>query len=371
MRLKILLFILLSWTSNLLAQEFTSPVKRLFVESQILGENRELLLYSPDSSKRLPTLFLLDAGQNMSLTRGIVSNLVRANVMPQVHIVGVNNYDYDRVKDLSPPTASKDEEFGGADKFLEFLETEVFKTVQSEINLSDFKVLIGHSLGGLFATYTLLKKSEIFDAYIQIGGSYWFDEESVPKKVLSMKLNRIANKRLFFSLANEKDSRKGFDLLQSGLSRQLPMTKFDLQDNSDHITGLTPGIFRGLQFAFDDWKGWDELYESNDFEGIKAKVQRMSAVYNMTVKPIVPPLASFARSKTRAEEYERAIEILAYLEQFHPEHIMVLNYLGEAYQKKGDHKMARKIYERSLKVAERKGSPMKRWILKRISELDN
>ncbi len=376
MKSRPLVVILMVLTSPLFSQNeyLNSRIKSLKVDSEVLGEQRELLIYSPNFETglnlRYPTLYLLDGRENMSLTLGIISNLVRANVIPEVNVIGVNNYDYDRTKDLTPPHSELKERFGGADKFLKFLKTEVMSIAHDQGINAQFNVLIGHSLGGLFTTYVLLNDPDEFDAYLQIGSSYWYDEEAIPKALLAADFEKLKSKKLYFSLANEKDSEQGFDLLRTELPKNAEGILFEKLEDTDHITGLTPAIFRGLQFAFREWKGWDLLYEGPDFQGVKEKVETMSNLYGMDVKPRAVELASFARSFTGQGQYEKAIEILSYLEGFHPRHIMVLNYLGEAYQKQGNKNQAIMLYERSLKVAEERGSPMKRWIKARLAELD-
>ncbi|MCE7992810.1 MAG: hypothetical protein HEP71_12555 [Roseivirga sp.] len=355
--------------------DFGAGVRLVEIDSKVLGEVRELLIYSPNfesgNNLKYPTLYVLDGRENMRLTLGIISNLVRANVIPEVNVVGINNYDYDRLKDLTPAPDTLNNDFGGADLFLRFLETELIPEAQKNLVNSKFRVLIGHSLGGLFSTYVLIREPDLFEGYLQIGSSYWFNEEAIPGALLSENVDDITNKALYFSLSNETDSKEGFDLLQRELPKKTKNVLFEYLENTDHVTGLTPAMFNGLQFVFRDWGGWDKLYESNDFEGIKTKIAYLSSEFDMDVRPQVPQLAFYARRNTEKGSFDRAIEVLTYLESFHPEHIMVLNFLGEAYQKKGENIKAKEIYQRSMKVAGKTRSPMKRWILERLTELGN
>lgn len=353
------------------SNEFLST-KSITLESSILDEEREIIIYSPDNGKsRNPTLYLLDGHENLLLAVGIISNLVRADAIPPVNLVGINNYDYDRTHDLTPSQVVEEaqEQFGGGDDFLKFIEKELFPEVDKHLPADSYRVLIGHSLGALFATHVLRTRGELFDAYVAVSPSLWFDKEYEARELSRMPVNGTRSSRAYFSLANETDSKNGFELLEKSLGKYEGLYRFDEFPHADHVTSLVPALFNGLQFVFGSWAGWDAYYEDQNFEAIKERVELLSVEFKMEVRPRVVPMASYARSFTGQKEFERAIEILTWLEGFYPEHIMVLNYLGEAWQKKGDFQKAKPIYLKSLEIAKSKGSPMVRWINQRLEEM--
>jgi predicted alpha/beta superfamily hydrolase len=66
-------------------------------------------------------------------------------------------------------------ETGGADLFTRFLETDVFNYVASKYPVSNYRTLVGHSFGGIFALNILAKHKNLFDNYIVIDPSTWYD----------------------------------------------------------------------------------------------------------------------------------------------------------------------------------------------------
>ena len=64
---------------------------------------------------------------------------------------------------------------GGGEKFLKFLREEVFTYIEKKYRTNPFRIYVGHSLGGLTATYTFLKHPELFNATISIDPSLWWD----------------------------------------------------------------------------------------------------------------------------------------------------------------------------------------------------
>ena len=66
---------------------------------------------------------------------------------------------------------------GGADKMLSFIKEELIPHIDTAFNTSPFRILTEHSFGGLFAVHTLINEPELFDAYISISPSIWWDNQ--------------------------------------------------------------------------------------------------------------------------------------------------------------------------------------------------
>ena len=90
-------------------------------------------------------------------------------------MVGVVNVD--RVRDLTPEPGEADRKrypsSGHADRFRRFLEEELVPYVDTHFRTQPFRILAGHSHGGLFAIHALLS-GDAFDAFIASSPSlYW------------------------------------------------------------------------------------------------------------------------------------------------------------------------------------------------------
>lgn len=94
-----------------------------------------------------------------------------------LHLAAISGMDWNR--DLSPWPAPKvfkgEEDFsGGADRFADFLEQEVFLKESTFSGRPLHRMMAGISMSGLFALYMGTKKDSL-EAIASISGSLWFD----------------------------------------------------------------------------------------------------------------------------------------------------------------------------------------------------
>ena len=124
---------------------------------------RTLLIAKPagygNGTDRYPVLYLLDGETHFRYTAAIVDFLAANDRIPQMLVVGIVSGDSrKRTHDLTPPsTAESDNRFspgnGGADAFLSFLAGELIPYVDQTYRTRPYRLLAGHSLGGLFGVY--------------------------------------------------------------------------------------------------------------------------------------------------------------------------------------------------------------------------
>ena len=165
--------------------------KAITIQSAILGESRDLNIYLPlnyskDSTKMYPVIYLLDGSKDEDFIH--ISGIVQfgsfswINMVPESIVVGIGNVD--RKRDFTYPSQNKldQKEFptsGKSEKFISFLEKELQPFINSEFRSTKLKTIIGQSLGGLLATEILFKKPELFDNYVIVSPSLWWDDEKL------------------------------------------------------------------------------------------------------------------------------------------------------------------------------------------------
>lgn len=126
-----------------------------------------------ESNKTYPVLYLLDSPYNFLHTVGSVEYLQLNRLIPEIIVVGIRNTH--RNRDLSPasPELSTEERErmgtpGEAHNFIAFFEKELIPHVKKTYKAAPYRVIVGHSRGGLFNVYTFFKKPDLIDAYLTI-----------------------------------------------------------------------------------------------------------------------------------------------------------------------------------------------------------
>ncbi len=161
------------------------------LQSEMLNEKRVLNIYFPEGyntkdTNNYPVIYLLDGSMDEDFIHivGLVqyNSFEWINIVQKSIVVGIATVD--RRRDFTfPSSVSKDKErnptSGHSDKFISFLENEVQAFVKNNFKTNNTKTIIGQSLGGLLATEILLKKPALFNNYIIVSPSLWWDNGSL------------------------------------------------------------------------------------------------------------------------------------------------------------------------------------------------
>ncbi len=191
------------------------------VNSKILGEKRVVWIYQPNKGNRIelakssyPVVYLLDGDWHFSSVVGILEQMSFVNgnsICPEMIVVGITIPD--RYRDLTPSCDTIfSKKSGGNGKFISFIKDELIPYVDSNYPVTPYRMLIGHSLGGLTAINTLVNYPKLFNAYVAIDPSMWWDNQaSLHETANALANNKYDNSSLFLAIANSMD--RGMDTL--------------------------------------------------------------------------------------------------------------------------------------------------------------
>ncbi|MEW5248193.1 alpha/beta hydrolase [Microbulbifer sp. 2201CG32-9] len=163
--------------------------------SKILKEERRLNIYLPASyhknqDKTYPVIYLLDGSVEEDFLH--IAGLMQfgafswINMLPESILVGVENVDRKRDFTYASQDTRDRKEFptsGGSGKFIASLKKEILPAIKQNYRVNGESTLIGQSLGGLLATEILIKHTSLFDNYIIISPSLWWDRESLLQSI--------------------------------------------------------------------------------------------------------------------------------------------------------------------------------------------
>ncbi|MBX7172303.1 MAG: hypothetical protein K1X72_15155 [Pyrinomonadaceae bacterium] len=161
------------------------------IQSVELGEKRILNIYLPEGYKqeeatKYPVVYLLDGSADEDFIHIVglyqFNNFSWINRVPKSIVVGIANVD--RRRDFTFPTTvaetlKKSPTSGKSSKFIAFIEKELQPFIEKQYKTDGSKTIIGQSLGGLLATEILFKKPDLFNKYIIISPSLWWNNGSL------------------------------------------------------------------------------------------------------------------------------------------------------------------------------------------------
>jgi len=190
------------------------------VYSTVLNEKRKVWVYTPNMKtgeqipgKRYPVVYLLDGDGHFESVVGMIQQLSQVNGntnVPEMIVVGIPNTN--RTRDLTPTHIANDppmmdsnssKNTGGGENFTTFMEKELMPHIDSIYPTQPFRLLIGHSFGGLIVMNTITNHTKLFNAYIAIDPSMWYGKEQFLKatqqKLAAQKYNGTS---LYVGIAN-------------------------------------------------------------------------------------------------------------------------------------------------------------------------
>ncbi|MEL0652349.1 alpha/beta hydrolase-fold protein [Algibacter sp. TI.3.09] len=247
------------------------------IKSKELNEVREYWVYLPENysnpdfkNQKYPIIYLLDGEKYFHVLSGMVKNQSNGYypLIPECIVVAIKNTN--RSRDLTPTAVSSlSYQNGGADKFEAFISKELIPEINKNYNTLDYKILVGHSFGGLFAINTLLNESRDFNAYIAIDPSLWWDNEVLVKKLERIiKTTDFKSSTLFLANANsigsQKEPSKQHDahfIAKKNMLKLIEATSpkslnFDTKyyKDEDHGSVVLPSLIDGLRSVFKGYR---------------------------------------------------------------------------------------------------------------------
>lgn len=218
-RLLVVVIVVL-FNQNIFSQSSENQFIQLEIEltdsiySNILNESRDYWVklpenYNPNSSVKYPVVFLLDGFSLKNNLESVYDNYM-GHYLPDMILVGISNRA-NRTRDLtisqvkSRRGSAMNVHTGGADNFRQFIEKELIPYIDKTFPTTNYRTLIGHSYGGLFALNMLINNSNVFRNYIAIDPSIEWDNQLLLKQAQEkLKTQNYTGKSLYVSLATEQ-----------------------------------------------------------------------------------------------------------------------------------------------------------------------
>ncbi|HWM88841.1 MAG TPA: alpha/beta hydrolase-fold protein [Kofleriaceae bacterium] len=335
--------------------------ERVSIDSKVLGERRGLLVYRPPdcaTAGTCPVAYLLDGDAHFHHVTGLIQFLSMQERMPRVILVGLSNVD--RARDFTPTRDEQLATSGGADRFLEFLESELVPSIERHYSAARYRILIGHSLGGLFAVHALNQKPGLFDAYVSISpslgwGSRVMQRQTEALLIANPTLDRVLYLTVGRELAEMVDSTRAYADLLGVRAPSTLRWRFEELPGEDHGSIVHRGIYRGFELVF---AGWTAPVELDTIAALERHHRGLAARFGIEVKVPERSLNSLGYRMLGAGRVDDAIAAFRRGVELYPESANIHDSLGEAFERKGDRDAAIESYELAVRHAARNRDPM-------------
>ncbi|WP_149277323.1 alpha/beta hydrolase-fold protein [Pareuzebyella sediminis] len=339
------------------------------LNSNILNEDREYWISLPDSyndkvssHKRYPVLIVLDGNMHFKSISGIVnymsSDRYGSRTIPEMIVVAIQNVD--RRRDYTPDKVItvRENNTGGGDRFLSFLEEELLPELDQKFRTESYRILFGHSLGGLLATHAYMKENTLFNSFIAVDPSFGtWDSETMDKKLDSL-TERSFERFIYIATANwgKRNIRNRdrhvrlYESLNSRCKGELP-AKLEYFENEDHSSVPIIAFHNGISAIFE---GYGISYRDvKDKEQLTRHFQTLSERLSWDFQPpeyLVNRLGYRMLQSGNDKDKSNALEFFILNTENYPESSNSYDSLGEAYETLGNTQKAIENYKKSLEL---------------------
>jgi predicted alpha/beta superfamily hydrolase len=335
------------------------------MHSIILDHERSYWISLPDSyhdtnasHKKYPVLVLLDGNVHFKSISGMVnymsSDQYRSYKIPEMIVVGIVNVD--RRRDYTPDKiiTTRNNNSGGGEQFLKFLESELLPQIDRKYRTAPYRILYGHSLGGLLTIHAYMKEASSFNSFIAVDPSFGtWDSETMDRKLDSLTPNSF-NRYLYIATANwgKRNFRNRdrhirlFEGLHSKSKGDFPAT-LEYFEDENHSSVPVIAFLNGISTIY---KGYGISYR--DITSKEHLVNHYNTISDRLSWKISPPesLVNQLGYSVLRNDKTKALEYFILNTQNNPNSYNAFDSLGEAYEAQGNTKKAVESYKVSLKL---------------------
>lgn len=357
------------------------------VHSSVLKESRKLLIYmpagaskDPKSSVRYPVIYLLDGDDFFHSFTGMVQYLSSVGKIPEMIVVAISNKD--RMRDLTPTHSvywsdgEKDEKAlhssGGGERFISFIQNEVIPHIEANYPTAPYRMFVGHSLGGLTVINALINHPSLFNSYVAIDPSVWWDNRALMNKASHvLTQSNYIGKNLFYASANTMDKNMDTSRVISDTANANVHVRDNLQfrnilqkDKSSHLTWQWkyypednhPSVplianYDALRFLFKNYELPKEMDDpSLTAEFLKFHYQNVAKLLGYEVKPSERMVNLLGYNCLSNKHYDRAYSFFKMNIDYYPQSFNVYDSMGDYYLAVGDKKNAITAFATALSL---------------------
>ncbi|WOI54032.1 alpha/beta hydrolase [Parvularcula sp. LCG005] len=257
----------LSFSAGAAAQTAT-PIsfgETIPLSSEAYAQPHDINVWLPpsysDGDKEYNVLYVMDGGvdQDYPHIAGLGQLASISGQYEEFIVVGVRTNA--RQTELTTPPQNRRyrklaKDPGGAETFRTFIAEDVIPMIEARYRAGGRKAVIGESLAGFFVMDTFLNHPDVFDDYISVSPSLWWDDRRLAEAAdEALATHDFTGKRLYVTMADEGGTMQaGLDTILADLAAAeldgLTYTYVDRRETEHHSTIYHPAALDALRWLY-------------------------------------------------------------------------------------------------------------------------
>jgi predicted alpha/beta superfamily hydrolase len=313
------------------------------LHSAILNEDRTYRVSLPASyawaeDRKYPVLYVLDGQDQFVHTATSASFLAEYGEIPEMIVVGIDSTV--RVRDFTQTDWPQGYiGGGGAPNFKRFLSQEFIPTIEKAYRTNEFRAISGHSAAGQFVLYCLTSEPSLFQAYMALSSSLYWDN-NLPQRSLESSFQATQSLKAFLYVARSNDFAQALaedERLVQTLKTTAPAGfRWYSADfpNENHASMALLAQIDALRRLYDGYRLDPDMMD----QGTEYAEQHFAMVSKIVGYPIAVPedvINDLAYSALQQGKTEQAIALFKRNVEANPNSANAFDGLADGYDKAG------------------------------------
>lgn len=327
--------------------------KTYSLESKVLNKTIPLSIHLPENydsaKKRYPVLYMMGSDYRARFAM-LASTLdyMSDKLIPAMILIGVDLPEGNII--LVPARDTGDMTI--PDGYINFLETELIPYVNDKYRTAPFRMLLGASNSGLFSTYTMLKKPELFNSYLASSPSLDRMPALLKKQLKDGPIQTVSENKFLHIIYSDDDfdeivkSIPEFSQAISDYKPEKLTYKVEELENQGHVPVMD--IIKFLLTQYPDFNAHEKL---DTLDKVQQHFEMLSKRYEYQVHPPISMIFSLGADMIRSKNLIDAEKVFQYSLQVYPDDEQSYVGMGVVRRDQGNVAEAKVMFKKALTIA--------------------
>jgi predicted alpha/beta superfamily hydrolase len=307
--------------------------------------------------------------------------LARNARIPDLIVVAIPN-TRDRTHDLSPAgdttatfavsgrdtIAQRFPTAGGAAKMRAFLTEELAPWVEARYRTAPYRILVGHSLGGLFTVDALTYAPKSFNAYVAISPSLWWDHGRYVKRVEADLARTSLDGRALYMTTGAREPQDVMIDPARALAAWLDARHlagfhswYHVMPTETHNSNPLRTEYDALEQIFSGWEPPDSVTEAAQIRGdigpLVAHRAMLAKRFGFPISLTPDEVNQLAYGQLQQKKIDGALRLFRYNTEHTPDYANGWDSLADGLEASGDAAGAIRSEEKAVQLGEAQHDP--------------